>query len=331
MKRIKVAFVILASLLAASLVSLVVHEGGHAVTARAFGADITRVQLFWLQFVDDPQTGWGVRWETWELGGDYFGSVRWTEGDPPPTTWQRGLSKLMGSGSSTLLGLSALAFLLWRPRPSRFPWLTVFIVLVAVADIFTYAVVPMVGNYVTLANPEMTYDMACPGDPVPPRLLADQLASLPVAAPQVRSVYVECRETAALPHLLVLFPEPPDVERMTQLFAQIATPNGTRWHTSADARSVAGGELVIWEFRFWLPPGEGQYEVRQAFIVLNGLRRFILAYDMVRPNGFVDPEPLYGATWMNINPYAFLAGVTALTLLQLVLLTRYALRYRRRE
>ena len=247
------------------------------------------------------------------------------------TNWQDGLTMLMGSGSSTLLGVIVLVILLCRRMPARFPWLAFFIVLVAAADIFTYAVMPMAGEYITLTNPERVYDVSCDGATIPPQDPAGLLKPPTSFEPQVRSVQAACWNQGVTLHVAVVFKTWPDIERASRLFVQVETPDETRWLLSNESQSYEPGDYVAEDFVYHLPPQSGEYRVNQAFIVLNGLKRFVFFYDTVRSDGFTDPEPLYGATNMNINPYAFMVAVVVLTIAQLGLLTRYAWRLHQRR
>ena len=75
-------------------------------------------------------------------------------------------------------------------------------------------------------------------------------------------------------------------------------------------------------FHYRPDTGNGVYSVRMAYVVLNGLRGFLLW-------GSADPEPLAGAVQMGVPPWLFLHGVVLLALVQGGLLAAYCLRLRR--
>ena len=106
-----------------TLICKIVHESGHALTAFAFGAKIESVKL------DIP----------YKFG---FFSVKYEQ---PIVKWQKGLTDLMGTGSTTILAyMLVLATLVIRCTLwLRLPVLSV--AFVCAWDMFLYATLPLFG------------------------------------------------------------------------------------------------------------------------------------------------------------------------------------------
>lgn len=120
----------------AVVLCLVVHEGGHAVTAKLLSQPIYSitvapgVQLY-------PQ----LRLVPWN--GGFFGKVDFAE---PQESWKMGLIRVMGCGTTALLsyGIIGAAFYLGKSRRMIAAILRITAIVFA-WDILTYAVMPEVG------------------------------------------------------------------------------------------------------------------------------------------------------------------------------------------
>jgi hypothetical protein len=115
--------VVLVSLGIGAFVCKVVHESGHALTARAFGSRIESVHM------------------DWPLKFGFF-RVAYAQPDRP---WQRGLSDLMGTGATSILAYVLVVLVLWL-RPAL--WVRTAVLCVAIVcawDMFLYATLPLFG------------------------------------------------------------------------------------------------------------------------------------------------------------------------------------------
>jgi hypothetical protein len=335
-----VVFVV--SFVLAVVISVAVHEGGHAAFAEIFGGDTTRVKMFWwnISRTEDTSGEYGTwEWGTneWVIGKDIFGKMWYVPPSPTEdfTDTEYGWINLMGSGSTLILAAVLLVVLYLRKHPSRFPWLTTFIILAGIVDMFTYTVIPMIGEYVTLEKPEARYQVACSNHDLKEYfvVLLDEIS--PPASdfdPQVRMVDVACGklydEMNAVVLMLVEFEKYPDPERLTRMFLHVETPEDTRWLVSNEFERYEVDGEAAYIFLYRLPPIPGKYEVNQAFLVNNGLRRLIFFYGKLWDDGLVLVEPLYGAVRLNINPYLFIGIVTLVTVVMSFFFLGYVLIYR---
>lgn len=118
---------------AASIIAMLVHEGGHTVVALSYGGKITYFEVL---------TGFklypGVELVPW------VGSVARVGYDLPKITrFQSGLLVLAGSGSTALLSYAAL-MVGWKRRGlARLFWL--WLARLMAIDIVTYSFLPLVG------------------------------------------------------------------------------------------------------------------------------------------------------------------------------------------
>jgi hypothetical protein len=323
----------------AAVIAVIVHEGGHGMWAEIFGGKISHVQVFWVN-LEKPGAGLGetaedieaIPWE-WQIEPwtpkDWFGMVSWYDPEDQITPQEEGAISVMGSGSTLALALILLAVLVLSRPPRRFPWLGFFLILIGVVDIFTYSVIPMIGQYVRLSNPEQVFDVTCNPEYSPPRRPADFSKPDAPFGPQIRTVQAGCNGDFTLVQMALEFDREPDFERATRLFVQVESPQGVKWLLINQPEDFKADEYYAFDFTAQLPPTDGQYRIRQAFIVLNGLPRLIFFYGNLWSDGFTYPEPLYGAVELNIDPLAFMGVVSAVSLLVLILLLDFILRFRR--
>ncbi len=114
---------------------LAAHEGGYLMTDmlvfanHGTGVDTLKVRVLWLS-VEMEDGHWTTGWGPW---GSFFPPAK-TEyvntHDPISfTDWERGFMELMGSGTTTLISLIALAVLNLRKNVRRFSWYAVPLVL----------------------------------------------------------------------------------------------------------------------------------------------------------------------------------------------------------
>jgi hypothetical protein len=231
-----------------------------------------------------------------------------------------------------------LVVLYQREHPARFPWLTVFIILIGIVDMFTYTVVPMIGEYVSLEKPDARYQVACSNHDLEEHFDVQISQFSPPAAafdPQVRLLDVACGDLDgamnAVVRMAVEFEKKPRPERLTRLFLHVKTPEDSRWLVSNEfERYYIKGEAA-YIFSYSLEAVPGTYEVDQAFLVNNGLRRLIFFYGNLWTDGLVLVEPLYGAAQLNINPYLFIGIVTLVTVVMSFFFVGYVLIYRGEE
>jgi hypothetical protein len=334
--------VIVVSFVLAAVITIIVHEGGHTVVAELSGADTTDVQLFWLNISRSEDTNgefgpWEMGLPQWEIGEDPFGSMHYQYLEKDITLSESGWIDLMGSSSTFILATILLAALYRREQPTRFPWLAVFIILIGIVDMFTYSVVPMLGEYVTLVNQEADFVVVC-SDWEFPEYIQDRPADFPKPdfpfEPQVRTVKMGCGyqndRQYLLAHLAVEFDQFPEPERLTRLFVLIQTPEGTRWLESKDFGRFEIEGYAAYDFFYSLPPVSGEYKVDQAFLVNDGLRRLLFFYGNPWTDGLILVEPLYGAVQLNINPFLFLGMVSVLSAVMSFFFLRYVVIIRRK-
>jgi hypothetical protein len=318
--------------LLASTIMLVSHEGGHALVGNMLGVATDKVQFFWLNIERDASGQWNPpTWESWMLGANTFGSVTYNENDYNSTTErEQGWIDLMGSGTTTVLSLIALASLYFRKDAPRFSWFTFFLVLVGIVDMFTYAVIPMIGKYVTLVNPEQVFNVSCEDAPSYPKIPQPQ----PPFEPRIQTdaIYCDKQYKEVTISLRAQFDAQTEIKSLTYLFFEVETPQSTHWYVRKYSTSSTGNRAPYGYLHYLPGPIDlGRYRVKQAFLVLNGLPRLIFLPTHLEGGIFAIPEPLYGATKLNINPFLFMGIVTGLSLLQGWLLVRYVIRYRLRQ
>ena len=111
------------SIVFGAIVCKVVHESGHALTAFAFGAKIESIHLSFPRKFS-------------------FFSIRYSQ---PDVNWKRGLTDLMGTGSTTLLAYILILIVLMVRCPM---WLRIGLTSVSFVcawDMFLYATLPLLG------------------------------------------------------------------------------------------------------------------------------------------------------------------------------------------
>jgi len=114
---------LLVSIFVGALVCKVVHESGHALTTLAFGSKIESIK---------------VRFPR-KFG---FFRIKYSQ---PGVDWQRGLTALMGTGSTAILGYMLVLVMLRTRSPQ---WLRLGVLSVAFVcawDMFLYATLPLFG------------------------------------------------------------------------------------------------------------------------------------------------------------------------------------------
>ena len=117
------AFLVLASLVIGALICKVLHESGHALTAAALGGNIQSIHISF------PR----------KLG---FYSMKYTE---PQKDWQKGLTALMGTGTTTVVAYAlALVMLICHP-PLWLRLSGLCIAWVCACDMLLYATLPLLG------------------------------------------------------------------------------------------------------------------------------------------------------------------------------------------
>ena len=339
MKKLTGIFGIILSFALASIFSLSVHEGGHAFFANQYGADVTDYHLLWLTVrrgYDNEGNLKPWQWKTapWKFGEGYLGYTSWyTNGKI--TTSEDGIISLMGSGSSFLLAVIIMGIMYLRKRPKRFPWLGAFIVFMGIVDIFTYSVIPMIGTYARIEKGQGKFNLVCSNEIIDLPHLSDKLQVLPAPFdPRVSLINSQCgyyhNAQTAIVSLAVEYDGDPEIEWITYLFAQIATPEGEKWYLSEELDDLIFKEnYLVGDVSFNLPPVSGEYEVKDAFLVINGLKRLIFFYGDSDKDGYAMVEPLYGAVDLGINPFYFMAFVTISCIILAVFLIRYIVKYRR--
>jgi len=112
----------------------IVHEAGHGITAVIFGGEIHSVAI-----MPGIQLYPTVQLQPWG------GCVAQIGHSPLGNPWQSGLTKIMGSGLTAIVGYFAIAVLfVARPQKlARFAWLSIAILFIW--DIIAYSVFPALG------------------------------------------------------------------------------------------------------------------------------------------------------------------------------------------
>jgi hypothetical protein len=113
-----------------SIIGLVIHETGHAITAILYGAKVTYIQFFNIQV-----------WPTIKYlnCNGLFGGIKYTPID------QNGLVTFMGSGSTAILGL-LFAIGLFAIKSRGWVWfICLFTAILLPLDIISYSVFPAIG------------------------------------------------------------------------------------------------------------------------------------------------------------------------------------------
>ena len=273
-----------------------------------------------------------------DVGEDGFGSVNYRYTKDKISDWEGGFISLMGSGSSFTLSVIMLVVLYTRKDQKRYPWLATFIVFIGIIDMFTYSVIPMIGDYVSLTNKQKVFNVTC-GDyrisKTPQKRPSDFPMPSSLFEPQVRTVKIGCGiqngVQITMVHLAVELNEWPESKRWTRLFVQIETPEGKQWIISNTDAEFEEEGYVAKDFFITLPPNSGEYQVKNAFLVIDGLRRLVFFYGITWKDGFILVEPLYGAVEMNINPFLFMSIISVISAILGFFLIRYVVIFRRKD
>jgi hypothetical protein len=300
MKQVRRGLVFFVVSVAVVVASVFAHEMGHAIAAKALGGtwDTLSVAPGFTIYPFDKigHTDWNgqvVAWVTYHLDG--------------PNLY-RGLASLAGSLTTALLSILALIVLyVFRPR-GLWRWVAVLLACLFFADPLRYSTLAAIGPREYLRNP----GQAPPVDCTQGAATRSYRVPTDAAEPQLYLQRISCE--GGRPTMYFTLTGAADVEHCTPVFFEVDTPGGRTWAATEYEESC---ENALLHYR--PDTGDGVYSVRMAYIVLNGLRGFLLW-------GSADPEPLAGAVQMGVPPWLFLHGVVLLALVQGGLLAAYCLR-----